>query len=294
MTVAAVGKRYIVGLAGASAAGKTTWCQIIAALYPVLYGEHCGTLSMDAYHRTNAELDALGLRKFKVTITTTSPLRDDVRSSPQGSPPSFNPADFSRDLHRVKLDRSGPLSLPVYDRNAHEPIADALTMAPEISVVFVDGLYREWKCNHAQHNSGHIAVLYRDGDWGLLHDVFDLGVYLHVDKAVSMAHSTARKAASNHISSEFALALLSHVAHAVSLLQSKRHRHTTTWSTGRTTRSSRRPRARPSARCRLTPRTPSQRSNGPPAGPEPQHDGFEQYCLTENGSVFAYSPLRHF
>ena len=66
--IAVSGQRYMVGLAGASAAGKTTWCQIIAALYPVIYGEQCGTLSMDAYHRTNAELDALSLRKYKVVM----------------------------------------------------------------------------------------------------------------------------------------------------------------------------------------------------------------------------------
>ena len=78
-------------------------------------------------------------------------------------------------------------------------------MAPEISVVFVDGLYCGLHIRLSATASISTLVLYREGDWGLLRDVFDLGVYLHVDKAVSMAHSTARKAASNHISSMLAV-----------------------------------------------------------------------------------------
>ncbi|WP_043738554.1 MULTISPECIES: nucleoside/nucleotide kinase family protein [Nocardia] len=115
--------RYILGIAGPPAAGKSTLAQNLAAAITAAHGVGAEIAPMDGFHRTSAELDAAGARHRK------------------GQPDTFDVSGF---VARLKLLREAPLGehvpWPIYDRELHDPVPDAITFADQ-QIAVVEGNY---------------------------------------------------------------------------------------------------------------------------------------------------------
>ncbi|MGQ4619751.1 nucleoside/nucleotide kinase family protein [Nocardia sp. R7R-8] len=117
------GRRYVLGIAGPPAAGKSTLSQNLAAAVRAEHGIAAEIAPMDGFHMTSAELDVVGARHRK------------------GQPDTFDVAGF---VGRLKLLRGAPLGQrvpwPIYDRGLHDPVPDAITFAAQRLAV-VEGNY---------------------------------------------------------------------------------------------------------------------------------------------------------
>ncbi|WP_159848624.1 nucleoside/nucleotide kinase family protein [Nocardia sp. CY41] len=118
-----VERRYVLGIAGPPAAGKSTLAQNLAAAMTAAQAIPAEIAPMDGFHKTSAELDAVGARHRK------------------GQPDTFDVAGF---VARLKQLREAPLgervSWPIYDRGLHDPVPDAITFAQQ-RVAVVEGNY---------------------------------------------------------------------------------------------------------------------------------------------------------
>lgn len=119
----AANQRYVLGVAGPPAAGKSTLSKLMAAAVTAEHNIAAEIAPMDGFHRTSAELDAVGARHRK------------------GQPDTFDVAGF---VQRLKLLRGTPLGQrvpwPIYDRDLHDPVPDAITFA-EQRLAVVEGNY---------------------------------------------------------------------------------------------------------------------------------------------------------
>lgn len=118
-----VGRRYLLGIAGPPAAGKSTLSQNLTAAVRSVHAVPAEVAPMDGFHKTSAELDAVGARHRK------------------GEPDTFDVTGF---VEQLKLLRGAPLgqrvTWPIYDRDLHDPVADAIVFAGQRLVV-VEGNY---------------------------------------------------------------------------------------------------------------------------------------------------------
>jgi len=116
-------RRYLLGIAGPPAAGKSTLSQLLAAAITAERGILAEIAPMDGFHRTSAELDAVGAHHRK------------------GQPDTFEVAAF---VERLKLLREASLGhrvpWPIYDRDLHDPVPDAIGFSDQ-RVAVVEGNY---------------------------------------------------------------------------------------------------------------------------------------------------------
>ena len=152
----AKGSRVLVFLAAPPGAGKTTFASFLEAYYEESDRDHMlQCIGLDGFHRTNAELDALGLRQVK------------------GAPETFD-----ADALMAKLDElggNGELTWPVYDRNLHEPVADAVKV--EGDIVILEG---NW-------------LLLDEEPWSDVADYADYTIFLLADEGLLKEGLVARK-----------------------------------------------------------------------------------------------------
>jgi len=116
--------RTLVGVAGIPGSGKSTLARHLRDALDHI-SQHPGTATMvplDGFHFTNAELEQRGLSEHK------------------GSPETFHVPSFFAKLIEIKR-ASAPVLMPIYSREIHEPIPDALEVTPETSIVVVEGNY---------------------------------------------------------------------------------------------------------------------------------------------------------
>ncbi|MFI7524425.1 nucleoside/nucleotide kinase family protein [Nocardia salmonicida] len=115
--------RYVLGIAGPPAAGKSTLSQHLAAAINREHAIAAEIAPMDGFHKTSAELDAVGARHRK------------------GQPDTFDVSGF---VARLKLLREAPLGEPVpwpiYDRELHDPVPDKIAFSAQRLAV-VEGNY---------------------------------------------------------------------------------------------------------------------------------------------------------
>ncbi|MFG1910230.1 nucleoside/nucleotide kinase family protein [Kribbella sp. NPDC048928] len=116
---AETGRRVVVGIAGQPGAGKSTFADWLVeqATVPV------ALVPMDGFHRTNAELERLGLLSRK------------------GAPETFDLPGYLNLLRRLRDDDGTAVVAPVFDRVVDEPIEDGITIAPAARVVVTEGNY---------------------------------------------------------------------------------------------------------------------------------------------------------
>jgi pantothenate kinase len=118
------GRRALLGLVGAPAAGKSTLARRLVSGVNERFGTDAAAyVPMDGFHLSNAQLDRLGLRGRK------------------GAPETFDVDGYVRLLRRLRDERRRPVYAPAFDRDLDEPVAAGLVVLPEVRLVVTEGNY---------------------------------------------------------------------------------------------------------------------------------------------------------
>jgi pantothenate kinase len=122
---ASPGRRFLLGIAGAPGAGKST---LAAALVDHINtsrrpGVVASSLPMDGFHLSNDQLEARGLTMRK------------------GAAETFDVHGFVALLARASHDIDHDVFVPDYDRRLHEPVAGRLVIPSGSRLVVVEGNY---------------------------------------------------------------------------------------------------------------------------------------------------------
>jgi pantothenate kinase len=136
--------RFLVGIAGPPAAGKSTIAEAVAEGLRDL-GESAVVVPMDGFHYDDAVLERLGLRSRK------------------GSPPTFDCAGFEVLLKRLKACEPN-VAIPVFDRSLELSRAAAEIVSADTKYLIIEGNY----------------LLLNYAPWAHLHELFDMTVLLDV------------------------------------------------------------------------------------------------------------------
>jgi pantothenate kinase len=147
--------RYLLGVAGAPGAGKSTFAEAEARRLG-LEGTPAVVLPMDGFHLSQAELVRLG------------------RRDRMGAPDTFDVDGFVATLARLR--QPGAVTAPGFDRTIEEPVPDAIEIGADIGFVIVEG-------NYLLHD--------RDG-WERVRPLLDRVIFLAPDDALRRARLVAR------------------------------------------------------------------------------------------------------
>jgi len=107
--------RFVLGLSGSPGAGKSTLAAALAATYGV------PVVPMDGFHRTNAELVAMGRRDAK------------------GAPDTFDAEGYAGLLSRLHAGET--VLAPSFDHRLPDPVADAIEVPAAAGLVVTEGNY---------------------------------------------------------------------------------------------------------------------------------------------------------
>jgi len=116
--LASGGRRAILGIAGAPAAGKTTLAeQLVQALDAVAH------VPMDGFHLADVELERLGARDRK------------------GAPDTFDALGYAALLRRLREDEDDIIYAPGFERVIEQPIAGAIPIHRRARLIVSEGNY---------------------------------------------------------------------------------------------------------------------------------------------------------
>jgi pantothenate kinase len=149
------GQRYLLGLAGAPGAGKSTVAQRLLDALP----GRAVVVPMDGYHLANTELARLG------------------RAARKGAPDTFDAAGYVAMLARLRLRAPGEIVYaPAFRREIEEAVAGAIAVPPEIELIITEGNY----------------LLLNQGDWAGVRPQLDAVWFVDIDDDVRRARLIAR------------------------------------------------------------------------------------------------------
>ncbi|WP_405581019.1 nucleoside/nucleotide kinase family protein [Streptomyces sp. NBC_01190] len=118
------GRRALLGLVGAPAAGKSTLARrLVTGVNERLGAETAAYVPMDGFHLSNAQLDRLGLRDRK------------------GAPETFDVDGYVHLLRRLRAEHERPVYAPDFDRRLEEPVAASLVVPARTALVVTEGNY---------------------------------------------------------------------------------------------------------------------------------------------------------
>lgn len=139
-------KRFIVAVAGAPAAGKSTLAEALCdEINGCSASKLCEVVPMDGFHYDNAILDARGHRARK------------------GAPHTFDAEGFRVLLSRLKYE-GGDIAIPIFDREQDLARAGAALVVEQHQILLVEGNY----------------LLLDQPVWRELRQYFDLSIFLDV------------------------------------------------------------------------------------------------------------------
>lgn len=125
--------RLLAGLAGIPGSGKSTFAAALAVAAERRWGPGWfAAVGMDGWHYPNAFLQA---RQITLESGESIPLR-----RLKGGPESFDVGAFVQALKLLR-DASADVSVPVYGRQLHEPVAGALRIPALARIVLIEGNY---------------------------------------------------------------------------------------------------------------------------------------------------------
>jgi pantothenate kinase len=151
----APGRRYLLGLAGAPGAGKST---VANRLLDALPGRAV-VVPMDGYHLANTELARLG------------------RAARKGAPDTFDAAGYVAMLARLRLRAPGEVVYaPEFRRDIEEAVAGAIAIPPEIELIITEGNY----------------LLLEQGDWAGVRPQLDAVWFVDIDDDLRRERLIAR------------------------------------------------------------------------------------------------------
>jgi pantothenate kinase len=134
--------RFIVGIAGAPASGKSTLAEMLKTAL-IAHGETAIVVPMDGFHFDDVVLNARGHRPRK------------------GAPHTYDVLGFEVLLKRIKA-READIAIPVFDRSMELSRAGADIISGEAKFIIVEGNY----------------LLLTQSPWQRLKPLFDFTVYL--------------------------------------------------------------------------------------------------------------------
>ena len=153
------GRRAVLGITGAPAAGKTTLAEeIVAAIARTSPPGWVAHVPMDGFHLADVELDRLGLRDRK------------------GAPDTFDALGYASLLRRLREDQDDMIYAPGFERVIEQPIAGAIPVARDARLIVSEGNY----------------LLVEDERWTKVRPLVDEVWYADLDQAERMRRLVAR------------------------------------------------------------------------------------------------------
>lgn len=149
----ATGARVVLGLVGTPGAGKSTLAQALAAAL----GTRAVVVPMDGFHLAQAELQRLG------------------RDQRKGAPDTFDAAGYAALLRRLHA-ADETVYAPEFRREIEEPVAGAIAVAPEVSLVITEGNY----------------LLLDEGPWAQVRPLLTQAWYVEGDEPTRLQRLVAR------------------------------------------------------------------------------------------------------
>ncbi len=146
--------RVVVGVTGPPGCGKSTLAVLVAARI----GDDAAVVPMDGFHLRNDDLTQLGRRDQK------------------GAANTFDVDGFIELLHRLRVHPTQPVTFPEFDRIRDEPVRAAGEVAPDVSIVIVEGNY----------------LLTQEHLWNEARPLFDEVWYIDLDHAERLRRLVTR------------------------------------------------------------------------------------------------------
>jgi hypothetical protein len=156
--------RFLVAVAGVPAGGKSVFAALMARVLRALeppFG--VAAFGLDGYHYPNAYLDS-----------HPAPSGEGTLRPYKGAHFTFNALRLAADLRRLRGGEA--MALPAYDRTRHDVAEAAIPIGAEDRLVLVEGNY----------------LLYREGGWEVVADLFDLRIFLDLPPGVNRERMIAR------------------------------------------------------------------------------------------------------
>lgn len=111
--------RTLLGIVGAPGAGKSTVAAALQALNPKAFAQ----VPMDGFHLADQALTRLGLLERK------------------GAPETFDAHGYAALLSRLRSKPDHVVYAPAFERDLEQPLANALPVPPEASLLITEGNY---------------------------------------------------------------------------------------------------------------------------------------------------------
>jgi len=117
--------RFLLGITGSPAAGKSTFSALLAAALNKLIGKEIAiVVPMDGFHLPNTVLEERGLRPLK------------------GIPETFDAKKFIELLERLRRDLAEKILCPIYDREQlDDRVENAIEVEPSKRIIIIEGNY---------------------------------------------------------------------------------------------------------------------------------------------------------
>jgi pantothenate kinase len=154
-------KQVFVGIAGTPGSGKSFIAEEVAKAIANRNPNgdanrpECIVIGMDGYHLPRKELKAMAEVGAKVETGDDegNPIKVAMTYKElmgrRGASFTYNSAEFIQQLRHIKANGKG--SLPVYDRDKHDPVPDRVRVERHHKIILVEGLYllclqdKHWK-----------------------------------------------------------------------------------------------------------------------------------------------------